>query len=273
MSKKVKISVVPFGGLGNRMRVLNSAFYLSKDIHAETTLVWLKKAELNADFFRIFEHTSFHFKLLRGFRYKVFLKFVKHIYINKYPKLYRFILGIFFDKILFDFDVQSLSFDTLIQQISSSKSVLIATCYEFYPFPGFDNFKLNKELEAKINSFQIPEGSIGVHIRRTDHVDIIKESSLENYHVEMRKYIAENQNVNFYLATDDAAVKAKFLDIYNSRIITQDAPLNRDSEAGIFGGIVDIYNLARCYKIICNVKSSFAVTAKLIGKEKELINV
>lgn len=267
-----KIVVVPFGGLGNRMRVLNSAFYVNQELHSDLWVIWLKKAELNAHFERIFKKTGFNFKFVKGLRYSLSLLFLKHIYILRYPNIYRFILGLYFDKIYFDEDIQGINHKDLINDLKQYKNVLIATCYEFYGFDSFDNFELSDELKNRIEAITIPQNTIGIHIRRTDHTHIINESSLDTYHALIQKEISLNQEAVFYLATDDLNVKNDFKKAYPNKIIYQELPLNRDSEEGIFGGIIDIYNLARCSKIICNTKSSFAITAKMIGKPKEIIN-
>ena len=39
-NQKPSLTLIPYGGLGNRLRVLNSAFGLGRDLGAEVELIW-----------------------------------------------------------------------------------------------------------------------------------------------------------------------------------------------------------------------------------------
>jgi hypothetical protein len=266
----VKITVVPFGGLGNRMRVLNSALYLNENLGgSKIKLVWLEKAELNAPFDKLFLSAGIGFNLIQGIRYALFLKFFKHIFIIRYPRAYRAVMSIFYDLILLDDDIKKLIESGDYTIIRSSKKVLIATCFEFYPFPSFDNFILTQEILDKFEKLKLPNGAVGVHIRRTDHTEIIAESGVAEFEKKMNSL----PNSVFYLATDDYKVKAYLAKEYENRIITQNAELSRNSLNGIQEALVDVLALSKCEMIICNLKSSFADTALRMGNKKVLIEV
>ena len=264
---------MPFGGLGNRMRVMNSGFHLSRALDTSVSIIWLQKAELNASLSSLFSNVGFSYRLVSGFRYALSLCFLKHIFIQKYPTFYRFFLRFFYDCILFDDELKMISQEKLIQKIGNSKHIFIATCYAFYPFDSFDNYLINNDLKEKVDAINLPENTIGVHIRRTDHVYIIQESSFENYIEKMKIEQHKNKDVCFYVATDDDSVKQELKTIFGQKIRTQNIELSRATEEGIFGAVVDIYALARCSKIICNTKSSFATTAQQLGSTKEIIEV
>jgi len=269
-----KITVVPFGGLGNRMRVLNSVFYLNKDIgQVPITLVWLIKAELGASFGSLFQSAGFSYNLLSGFKYRLFLKLVKHIFICRYPRLYKFVFSFFYDLILFDDDILEMSKSAKYTIIARAKNVLIVTCYSFYPFPDFNNFTPNSEIIKRVNMLKIPANTVGIHIRRTDHAVIIKESGLTKFEEKIKEQKAFDSSINFYLATDDSEVKDYFRKLIGDSLITQETELLRSSENGVQGAFIDVLALSRCSKIICNLKSSFAEMALLIGNKKECIEV
>ncbi|MGR3809229.1 hypothetical protein [Jiulongibacter sp. NS-SX5] len=267
------LTVVPFGGLGNRMRVLNSAFYLSKDKGFATEVAWLEKAELNASLKEIFYDTGFSFQLTKGLKYWFIRHFVKHIYILKYSKLYRAILNFFFDEVLFDEDVREMFKNRNYTRLNGKENVFLATCFQFYSFDSFDNFIPSLEIQKRLGDLNVNKNTIGVHIRRTDHIDIIAESDLNSYHEALEKELSKNLDLSIYLATDDSEVKEEFVKKYGRKISTQKTDLSRNSSAGIIGAYTDILALSKCQKIICNTKSSFAETAIKIGLPKEVIRV
>ncbi|MFN8429937.1 MAG: hypothetical protein U0V04_08165 [Spirosomataceae bacterium] len=271
MSKR--LTIIPFGGLGNRLRVLNSAIYFSKEIDSEIELIWFKKAELFADFQQIFDGVGANLKITKGIKYKILKLTTKHIYVQKYEKLFRLVFRLFYDEVLFDSDISGTTYKEIFKRINNGKSVLIATCYQFYGFPNFNNFTVKKMLREEIDSFGIDENYVGIHIRMTDHSEIMNESPLENYKRKMLESLEINPQTKFYLSSDDDSVKERLNNEFGERIKVQEVPLERSSIEGIFGAIIDVYNLSRCSAIICNPKSSFAIMASQIGNPKPLIIV
>ncbi len=269
----MRIDIVPFGGLGNRMRVMNASFELNKSLKATLSIIWLVKPELNAPFYTLFKETQHVFRLITGLKYKLFLTFFKHIYVQRFPRFHKAFFGLFYDQILFDNDVKGRSEKEVLALLKGKKKVLIATCYSFFPFQNFDNFVLSKKLERRLSELKLPPEVIGIHVRRTDHSEIIKDSSLEKYDAAIDSETKLNPSVCYYLATDDYEVKAYYKQKLGPKLITQNFELSRASIDGVENAVVDIYSLSRCTKLICNSKSSFAVTALLIGHKKIVIEV
>ncbi|SOE23310.1 hypothetical protein SAMN06298216_3701 [Spirosomataceae bacterium TFI 002] len=271
---KTQIDVIPFGGLGNRLRVLNSALYLSQKIGAKVSLGWIVKAELNTDFNNLYESATIPFERVGSFRMTLFHYFLKHIFVQKYTGVYKIILSLFYDLIIFDNEALNWSKEELIEKTTGSKKVLIATCYQFWDFPDYNNFVLTRDLKAKVESYSRSfENVIGVHVRRTDHIDIIKASSLNSYFEQMDKTLKESPERSFFICSDDAEVKKELKDKYGNKVFFNEIELSRASTVGMEGAILDIYLLAKTEKIIANSKSSFAVLASKIGKNKEIIEV
>lgn len=275
MSNPKTITLLPFGGLGNRMRVMNSGFYLNKKLGYDCRLLWFEKWELNCPIDELFSSVGFSYKAVPDWKKKLLQPILKHIFILKYPKLYKWALSFFYDKVYFDNDWEGSSPANLLNEIKSHKHILFATCYSFYDFPDFNNFKLTDGLQTRVKTVtsSFNENVIGVHIRRTDHIELIRAFPLENFITAIKKQISASPSLRFFLATDDHEVKRLLQHEFESQIITQEISLNRDSDEGIKGAIVDIYCLAATRKILCSTKSSFATTAALIGPRKELIEV
>ncbi|WP_304234342.1 hypothetical protein [Jiulongibacter sediminis] len=270
----MKLTVLPFGGLGNRMRVIDSAFLVSEQNNkSPVNLIWLRKWELNAPFYSIFQPFPKPLNLVDGAVYYFFLYLVKHIYVQKFEKLYRFIFKLYYDLVLLDNDIKEKQPEEIYGLTKGKKRILIASCYGFQNSSNFESFNPSDNVKKQLDRLNLPESYIGVHIRRTDHSTIIKESGLEEFVKACDKEISENNEVKFFLATDDRIVKSTFQNQFGERLITQETELSRDSEEGIIGAYVDILALSGAEKIICNLKSSFAETAIKIGKIKEVIEI
>ncbi len=253
------------------MRVINSVLELNKKLDSEIKLVWLEKPELNAPFEALFSGIGSPFTLIKNFRYFFFLKVFKHIYVNKYERFYRFFAGFFFDTIIFDSNTIQFS----PEKLKGSKNILIATCYQFYPFDGFDNYVLNPEIAEQVENIsrQLGDSSIGVHIRRTDHTALMLQSPLTRFYSKIEELNTQFPEKKIFLATDEEAVKRDLKERFPANLVTQETELSRNSEKGIIGAVIDIYCLAKTQTLVCNSSSSFAKTASLIGNPKNIIEV
>jgi hypothetical protein len=273
--RRRSLTLIPYGGLGNRLRVLNSAFLMARKLDAELELIWFKKRELNSDLEALFSSTGYDYMPASPMQVALLQPFLKHIWIQKYENLYRKILGLFYDKVYFDSDILALTPLQLRADVRKYQRVLIATCQQFYNFSNFDNFEVTPDIRKRINvlAANFDHHTVGVHIRRTDHTALIEASPLELFVSHMTRLVEENPAVRFFLATDDEAVKQSLQQQFGERLMTQHVPLTRDSHEGMAGAVVDIYALSRTQKIICTTKSSFAKMAAMIGLEKEIIEV
>ena len=269
------VTVVPFGGLGNRLRVLNSAFFLCRDLGADLVLAWFVKPELNSPLDALFAATGFGYEPMAAWKSTLLKPFLKHSFTQKYGSLYRGVLGVFYDKVYLDRDLTDSTPARLRAEIARHRRVLIATCYQFYDFGDFDNYLVQPQLRRRIDALtaDFDQSTVGVHIRRTDHAALIEASPVERFVVIMNRMVEQNPAVRFFLATDDAGLKTTLRAQFGPRLITQDVPLSRASHEGMAGAVVDIYALSKTRKIICTTRSSFAKMAALLGEEKEIIEV
>lgn len=269
------LTLIPYGGLGNRLRVLNSAFLLGKDLGAELKLIWFKKWELNSDLEALFATTGYVYTPASPLTVALLKPFLKHIWIQKYESMYRKTLNLFYDKVYFDSDVTALTPAQLWEDACRYRRVLIATCYQFYDFENFDNYEVAPAIRQRIDNLtkNFDSHTVGVHIRRTDHIALIEASPVELFVEHMTRMVEEDSAVKFFLATDDESVKQSMLQQFGERLLTQQTPLTRDSHEGMVGAVVDIYALSKTRTIICTTKSSFAKMAAMIGDPKEIIEV
>ena len=134
---------------------------------------------------------------------------------------------------------------------------------------AIDMLKPAEDIERKVNEIMsqyINKEIIGVHIRRTDNVDAIKNSPLESFILYMKTEQDIVSDVVFYIATDDAEVeeyiKQQFPTIEHSYFSDKKS---RRTESGMKDAYVDMLCLSRCKKIYGSYGSSFSQLAALIG--------
>lgn len=258
------IYIVAQQGLGNRMRVIHSAYHLSEKIKRKVKLLWLKDKNLNCSYHALFEQIKTpYFEIIEDLNI-----WQRLLGLNKYP---RNITGqlqkIYFDKVFTDPANKNLIINGYdFSEIKNYKNVLIRTCYPIYKTDKpFDLFKPTEHLEKKISTITAPFfHTIGIHVRRTDHVNAIMHSTDNLFYTSMDAEISKNKDCNFYLATDSEEVKKEFINRYNYRIITLTLDLNRNTASGIQDGVVDLYCLAKTKKIYGSFNSTYSVIASKI---------
>lgn len=112
---------------------------------------------------------------------------------------------------------------------------------------------------------------IGVHIRRTDHKAAIAHSSVHAFCLKMDEILIQDNDVFFFLATDDEEVEHNLKDRYGNRVVTQgDKSWGRNSEDGMGSAIIDLLCLSECDTILGSYGSVFSNFASQY-KHKKLI--
>eukprot|EP00435_Cladocopium_sp_Y103_P072680 s750_g41.t1 len=139
----------------------------------------------------------------------------------------------------------------------------------FYPPREEDRAALAKERAAHLNRlcpipelqrrvWQLPRGTVSVHIRRTDHAKAIARSPEELFWHTMETY---PQDVLFFLATDDPDVEERMKSRFGSRLLTAPKSLNRNSRTGIQDALIDLLMLSQGIEVLGSFKSSFSAMA------------
>lgn len=144
--------------------------------------------------------------------------------------------------------------------------VVIRTWARF--FPNSDAFRafvpiaaLRERIDGVAAGF---DATIGVHIRRTDHVDSIAASPTWAFESLMTAARERGDARSFFLATDDAAEEAHLSTRYAIRTYPKRSRDRREVEA-IQDAVVDLFCLARTARIIGSCGSTFSYVAALLG--------
>ena len=263
------ITLVPVGGLANRMKAIDSAIALAREVNTGLQIIWYKDQGLNCRFDELFQ--QIHVDNIR-LKEASFLD----LYINDRPRKKNFYLPKPFQRLLFDDCIYEADaterfykgFD--FKEWAKQKRVYLASCVYFFHSDNkklFDVFAPIASLQEKINrrSALFNEHTIGIHIRRTDNISSIKESPTELFIEQIKKEIEQCSDANFYLASDSQEDKRILIETFGSRIMTSDKPADRNSVSGMQDALVEMYTLAQTSKILGSAKSSYSETAAQIS--------
>lgn len=256
----------PCAGLGNRMLALLSGYAFAKKNDYHLTVIWKREAPCNCpieklftlpddvDVISIYEHNRFKYPA-RNFcgrcKKKLLLK-----------RCEKFIECGEADQVF-----QKNGVDAVVQLLNGE--IYLKSCGIFY---DWGDLKINElirpvekiqTLSEKLRGNILGSHVVGVHIRRTDHVQAIQNSPIELFVKKMDELL--DQCDGFYLATDDVGVKCEMRQRYGSKVVTYDCNLKRDSKQGIIDAFIDLYMLGSCERIIGSSGSTFSKVAAMLN--------
>jgi hypothetical protein len=266
MSKKLLL--IPVYGLANRMRAIESAIQLSKKFNLSLTIKWVCTPQvLNCRFDNLFQpiqEINIVNKKNVGFLHSE--PFSYH-----YPK-YLYYISNYYQRLNYDRTFWQNDFDSLKEfhkqkEINENK-ILIESFSDFTLGKiSFSHFKplpfLQHEIDKKVS--KLGSNSVGIHIRRTDNKKSIEASPISLFEKMIINEIEINQDVKFYLSSDDDLIKETLYNKYPEYIITERNKTDRNTVEGIQEALIDLYTLSRTSRMIGSYWSSFSEVASQIN--------
>ena len=263
------IYLFPHSGLANRIRVIVSGLHFAEFTKQGLTVIWKKDNSLYCNFSDIFEKDDHIIIKKSGVFNNLFNTFQsKKIYLYLLKKLYNV------DFTLFDKDFRQFIWERNSDDLNLSvlpfkvRNYYISTCNEFFFKRAYLQYlRPIAEIQLIINQYkqQISDKTIGVHIRRTDHLDAIEESPLDAFITAMREKLDAEPGTNYFLATDDEQVEFLLMKLFPTKIIVHKKEFTRQSIQGIKDAVVDLYCLSATAGIYGSYFSSFSDIAARIG--------
>lgn len=258
----------PCAGLGNRLLALASAYKLCREMNRELTVIWKREAGCNAKAADLFDFQEIEVVEISENGYKKeFLETVKG---NIVKKKYRNKGTVFFPCERIDAYKQSGKFNELKKEIEKESVVYIKSYTNMCEITA-ESFRFLKPSAAILQKGaavfeRISEKTVGVHIRRSDHADAIKNSPLELFFERMQQEM-EASDADFYVTTDDREVERELKKHFPpERLIFYEGKLiDRDSKAGIEDALIDMLCLSKCNKILGSYKSTFSLIPSIMG--------
>ncbi|MGM9798418.1 MAG: hypothetical protein ACI3ZY_12785 [Parabacteroides sp.] len=268
MKDRKKLTLVPIGGLANRLYAITSAIAFCEDYDIDLKVVWFKDWGMGADFHALFELVGDH-------PHVEIVDATWKDYIYDRPRKRNFWLPYLYQKFAYGQCVyeskvnKGFSSEDLISFCKSYGLVYLVHYCSFYDCDPIRFVRPCKEIlgviEQRKKNFQMDEHVIGMHIRRTDNTDSIKHSPLALFIDKIQQEIEIDPDARFYVASDDLNEKRRLKEIFGDRIITPWNEVRRDTVEGIKDAVIELYTLASTKKIYGSVHSSYSQLAALLG--------
>lgn len=273
-----QLTLVPIGGLANRIYAITSAIAFCKDYDVKLRIIWFKDKGMGADFHSLFDLSSevdkskveiidakwYHYIYDRPRKRNLWLPFVIQTFCFNYRYYEKNVL-------------QKLNIDKLAEYIKRNKSIYLVAYYNFYNVEKFNFLLLKSAISERVDQIACSfsqKRTIGIHLRRTDNIDSIMNSPLSLFVIGMDKEIASNPDIHFYIASDSMNEKLELQKQYGDRIIMSLKEVQRNNKDGIIDALIELYILSRTCKIYGSAHSSFSTLAASIGGvELEIVSL
>lgn len=255
--------LVPQGGLCNRLRAILSAVSLVAEgkVDADISVGWSVNRECAARYDQLFHPYDFERLTITPRRW--YDRPITRCNLH-WPALVR---RCFYNAQYANVPPAASVLSNLAQRDGSR--VYVSTGLSFAPYAPLYIRRLRPlpHLQTQIEALSAAFDShtVGIHIRRTDHVTSIAESPDALFVEAMQHCIDTDPAAHFYLATDDAALKARLKSLFPGRVAVQQCVGTRSDLRGMEEAVVDLWTLARTSRLIGSYWSSFSDTAAEIG--------
>ncbi len=263
--EKSRIVLVPFGGLGNRMKVIPAGIRLAKKYNCDIDIYWFRDSGLASRFDQLFEPIDIEgVRLIEGSRKKSF-------YWGRPRKTNGCMSRHWLQSHGYRMFIDIQKVEEVEQYLATNNGkVWISSCCYFLdkdnvPVDTYDIFKPLPHIQAGIDAVaaNFGENTVGVHVRRTDNEDAKKKSKTEDF---LECMELQPKDTRFYLATDESDIKRLFCRLFGNRIMTMQADACRNTQRGIRDAVIEMYVLSRTKRIFGSHGSTFSSASACIGR-------
>ena len=266
MSGKFVLEAI--GGLGNRMRALDSAIAFCRQFDKELHLVWPYFKGLNCPFEMLFEKLDIIESISSPSEFST-NPVLANLKVS-YRKIIRIGYPFQYSKYLCKkkvYQLEKMKFP--FEKLKVYENLRIQTDLRFYNNRNrYEELKPIKKLQEVIDGYKtkfLDKPVVGIHIRRTDHIWAIENSPTGRFIEEMQAELLIDPRTIFFLATDSEEERHELEKEFGEKIISRNfQELGRDSEEGVQNALIDMYILANTRKIIGSYLSTFSFVASEI---------
>ena len=259
----MEISIIPTGGLCNRMRAMATGIAIARHFHSTPVVYWNNSQGLKANFYDLFKKVSNDVIIIENSDWLHNIKDTKS-YILRWP-----LLWMKYNKLFFNYNMLKKKKRNVLSQINNEdKNLLLVSCHPMCEQLDIASlFVPIDEIQHEIDKIvqQFSQRTIGVHIRRTDNIESINSSPISAFERMIEIELRKDTNTHFYIASDDNSVKSLFQKKYPQNVITIFEDTSRNTYEGMRFAVVDLYCLSKTSYIIGSYYSSYSHIASVLG--------
>ncbi len=265
-TQKKHIILVPYGGLGNRLKAVAAGIRIAQQYNYDIDIYWFQDKGLASRFDQLFLPINMPgVRMIEGTKRDAY-------YYNR-PRtpnlrLSRYWLRSQGYRMFVDINDTTKLEPCLVD--SNTDKVWISSCYYFIdeknvPVDAYDIFKPLPSIQADIDAIaaNFGDNTVGIHVRRTDNQQSKDNSKTEDFLECMELQPADTR---FYLATDESDIKLLFTRLFGNRITTMAAEACRSTTAGIRDAVIEMFVLSRTKRIFGSHGSTFSVASACISR-------
>lgn len=257
------LTLVPIGGLANRMYAVTSAIAFCEDYQIRLKVIWFKDWGMGAGFHDLFKLSE------RVDRTKVDIIDAKwYHYIYDRPRKKNLWIPGLYQRMAFGRRMNDKEEFLVNEELLHTKDLYLVQYCPFYkerltlssiqPNPS-----IRRQIEERVKMF--PQKTVGLHIRRSDNTLSIEKSPLSLFIEKMEEEIKANPDVSFYVASDSLDEKLELRQRFGNSVITTLDSVRRDTTDGIVDAMVELYALSCTSKIYGSHGSTFSILAGQIS--------
>lgn len=248
------------------MRTMISGINLAQHLGKELKVIWKTELDFNCQYHKLFGPNKY-FDIHEAKIKNIYSSFNRSSLKRNSLKLINRING--FDLVICEQDLHHTFFnhDFKVASLSKYKKIYIRNCEQFFGGNQWNSFEPISEIQEKIETItaSFPKNSVGIHIRRTDNGKSIQFSPLSKFIELMQKEIELDNNILFFLATDDLNTQNSLAKLFSNRnLIFYEKEFSRSEQRGIQDACVDLFCLSNCQRIFGSYWSSFTEVASYI---------
>lgn len=260
------------GGLGNRMRVVRSAYIMAQSEGWMVDVAFAENAECHCRFSDVFQPIA----PPRGnFRIRP-ARLADALPSRGNLRLPRLLRSLAYRRQLYNYSSPSLAAARAL--LRQCLPAYIATCYEFAGegVAMRQLFRPSAEVERRTGAITRGFGgyTVGMHIRATDNAEAARRSPYRLFAEAAQAELSRNPQTVFLLATDSESIRRRFAADFGGKAITSPYAPSRSTTEGMLNAAAEMFALSRCDKIYGSHNSSFSeIAAELGGKQAEILKL
>lgn len=257
--KMKKLILIPYGGLANRIRFIETAYKCTQNrADVRIIVLWMKNEDIASfatdlfdvqDEIKVINIPAMHF-IEKAFSYVLWkaMHLCRNYYIQK-----------------------EFSFESFFN--SNDPVFVCEGCDQFCEYDCLKLFVPKAKYVDAAKRITDTDNYVSMHIRRTDNHDSIEKSPIELFISKIEEEIEKGRKV--YIASDDVTIKNELKQKYKSSILMQDIEkVSRNSYNGMEEAVIDMVCLARSEKIYGSFWSSFSIVASYVyGTPLEILRI